>query len=88
MELKLLHDAVIAKRLEPGEQTKSGLFLPTTARELPQLAEIIFCGRKVKDLKKGDVILIPKYWDHYIILDEVEYLWMKESDALAHLEEV
>ena len=44
MNLKPLGDRVIVKAAEAEEQTKSGLFIPDTAKEKPQKGTVIAVG--------------------------------------------
>ena len=44
MNIKPLGDRVLIKRLEAEEKTKSGIVLPGTAKEQPQMAEVIAVG--------------------------------------------
>jgi hypothetical protein len=50
MNLKPLGDRVIVKPAEAEEQTKSGLFIPDTAKEKPQKRQVVAVGDgKLKD---------------------------------------
>ena len=64
MKLTPLGDRVVIKKIEAEEKTKSGIVLPSTAKEQPQMAEVIAVGveidkdEKTKDqLKVGDKII-------------------------------
>ena len=70
MKIKPLGDRVVIKMLESEETTKSGIVLPGSAKEKPQVAEIICSwtwliyryGREIKmEVKVGDKVLISKY---------------------------
>ena len=42
--IKPLHDRVIVKRIEEGEQVRGGIIIPDTAKEKPQEGEVIAVG--------------------------------------------
>jgi chaperonin GroES len=95
MNLKPLGDRVVIKPAEQDEQTKSGLFLPETAKEKPQQGTVIAAGpgarketgeRIAMDVNVNDTVLYAKYAGTSIKLDGNEYLILKESDILAIVE--
>ena len=91
MNIKPLADRVLIKALEVEETTKSGIVLPRTAKEKPQVAEIIAVGpgglvdgKEVKmEVKVGDRVLISKYAGTEVKVDEEEYTIVRQSDILA-----
>jgi chaperonin GroES len=94
MKIKPLGERVVIKMLEAEETTKSGIVLPGTAKEKPQVAEIVAVGpggmvegKEVKmEVKVGDKVLISKYAGTEVKLDDVEYTILKQSDILAIVE--
>lgn len=93
MNLRPLGDRVIIKKIEAEEKTKSGIVLPSTAKEQPQMAEVIAVGveidkdEKTKDqLKVGDKIIFSKYAGTEIKVDNQEVTILKFSDVLAVVE--
>jgi chaperonin GroES len=95
MNARPLHDRIIVRRLEEGEQYIGGIIIPDTAKEKPQQGTVIAAGNgKTKDdgkrvpldVKAGDRILFGKYASQEITLDGEEYLIMKEDDVLAVIE--
>lgn len=94
MTIKPLGDRVVIKMIEMEETTKSGIVLPGTAKEKPQVAEIIAVGPggviEGKDItmqvKVGDRVLISKYAGTEIKMNNVEYTILKQSDILAIVE--
>lgn len=95
MNLKPLGDRLVAKPVEQEEQTSSGIYLPETAKEKPQQAEVIAVGpgtrdddgdRIAMDVKVGDIVLYAKYSGTNVKLNGTEYLILKESDVLAIVE--
>ncbi|MEI6132235.1 MAG: co-chaperone GroES [Bacillota bacterium] len=87
MKIKPLADRVVIKMVEAEETTKSGIVLPGSAKEKPQVAEIIAVGpgtEEVKmEVKKGDKVLISKYAGTEVKIDGEEVTIMKMSDILA-----
>jgi chaperonin GroES len=91
MQIKPLGERVVIKMLEAEETTKSGIVLPGTAKEKPQVAEIVAVGpggmvdgKEIKmEVKVGDKVLISKYAGTEVKLDDVEYTILKQSDVLA-----
>ena len=95
MKVRPLHDRIIVKRIEEGEQKVGGIIIPDTAKEKPQQGKVIAAGNgKVKDdgkripidVKEGDTILFGKYSGQEIKIDGEEHLIMREDEVLAVLE--
>lgn len=94
MKLKPLGDRVVIKQLEAEEKTKSGIVLPTGAKEKPQEAEVVAVGpggvidgKEVKmEVKVGDKVIYSKYSGTEVKLDKDEYIIVKQSDILAIVE--
>ena len=92
MEIRPLHDRLIVRRLEEGEQKIGGIIIPDTAKEKPQRGKVIAAGegklnddgkRIPLDVKAGDLILFGKYTSQEVKLDGEEYLIMREDEVLA-----
>ena len=91
MKLKPLADRVILKMADAEEKTKSGIILTGTAKEKPQIAEVIEVGpggvvdgKEVQmTVKKGDKVVTNRYSGTEIKIDEVEYTIVRQSDILA-----
>jgi chaperonin GroES len=95
MEMRPLHDRVLVRRLEEGEQRQGGIIIPDSAKEKPQQAEVIAVGngkrldsgeRASVEVKPGDRILFGKYSGSDIKMDGEEYLILKEDEILGVLE--
>lgn len=94
MKIKPLGDRVVIKMLETEETTKSGIVLPGSAKEKPQVAEIkavgpggVVDGKEIKmEVKVGDRVLISKYAGTEVKLDNEEYTILRQSDILAIVE--
>ncbi len=91
-KLQPLADRVLVKPSEKEEKTKSGIYLPDTAKEKPQEGEIMAVGpgklnedgeRIPMDLKVGDRVIYAKYGGTEIKVDDVELIILRESDILA-----
>lgn len=94
MKIRPLADRVVIKMVEAEEKTKSGIVLPGTAKEQPQMAEVVEVGpggivddKEVKmEVKIGDKVLFSKYAGTEVKLDGNEYTIIKQSDILAVVE--
>ena len=87
-----LSDRVVVMPEEVDDKTASGIILPDTAKEKPQMGQIVAAGPgKTSDngntvemtLKAGDKVLYGKFSGTEITLDGSEVLIMRESDILA-----
>jgi len=91
MKLKPLADRVVIKMTEAEETTKTGIILTGTAKEKPQVAEVVAVGpggivdgKEVQMyVKSGDKVITSKYSGTEIKIDGVEYTIVKQSDILA-----
>src|SRR3954468_896927 len=89
--IRPLHDRVIVRRIEEGEQVRGGIIIPDTAKEKPQEGEGGAAGagkykedgsRQALDVKAGDLVLFGKYSGSEIKLDGEELLIMREDEIL------
>ena len=94
MTLKPLADRVVVKMTEAEETTKSGIILAGTAKEKPQIAEIVAVGpggivdgkEIVMEVKVGQKVITSKYAGTEVKCDGVEYTIVRQSDILAIVE--
>ncbi|HZK38197.1 MAG TPA: co-chaperone GroES [Clostridia bacterium] len=94
MKIKPLGDRVVIKRLEAEETTKSGIILPGSAQEQPQLAEIMAVGpggviegkEIVMEVNVGDRVIFSKYAGTEVKFDGEEYTIVRQNDILAIVE--
>ena len=95
MKVKPLHDRILVKRIEEGEQKVGGIIIPDTAKEKPQQGKVVAVGagkiddkgkRLPLDVKDGDKILFGKYSGQEIKLDGEEFLIMREDEVLGVIE--
>ncbi len=86
-----LHDRLIVKRIDEGEQIRGGIIIPDSAKEKPQEGEVIAAGegkykddgtRQPLDVKKGDRVLFGKYSSSEIKIDGEDLLIMREDEVL------
>jgi len=86
-----LHDRVIVKRIEEGEQIRGGIIIPDSAKEKPQEGEVIAVGagkykkdgtRQALDVQPGDRVLFGKYTSSEVKIDGEELLIMREDEIL------
>ena len=93
--IRPLHDRVIIRRIEEGEQIRGGIIIPDSAKEKPQEGEVIAVGRgkrkdsgeyEALDVQEGDRVLFGKYSGTEIKLDGEEYLIMREDEILGIIE--
>ncbi len=89
VNIQPLADRVLVKADAAEETTKSGLFIPDTAKEKPQRGEVVAVGGGKKDepltVKVGDKVLYGKYAGTELTVEGQEFLIMRESDIFAIL---
>ena len=87
MTIKPLQDRVVVKMTEAEETTQSGIILTGSAKEKPEIAEVLEVGPGKSDVtmgvEKGDKVLISKYAGTTVKLEGVEYIIVKMDDILA-----
>ena len=94
MTIKPLADRVVIKMLEAEETTKGGIILAGSAKEKPQVAEVIAVGPGGEVEGKstamvsavGDRVIISKYAGTEIKVDGVEYNIVRQGDILAKID--
>ena len=93
MNVTPLGDRVVIKMLQSEETTKSGIVLPGSAQEKPQLAEVVAVGpggvvdgKEVKmEVCVGDQVITSKYSGTEVKLDGEEYIIVRQNDILAKI---
>jgi len=92
MKIRPLGDKILVKRVEAETKTKSGIYLPESAKEKPQEATVVAVGdgkllengkRAEFQVKKGDKVLISKWGGTEIKIEGEEMLILSEDDILA-----
>jgi chaperonin GroES len=91
INVKPLADRVVVKASEDTEQMRGGLYIPDTAKEKPQMGEVVAVGpgkfedgkRVEMELKVGNKVLYGKYSGTEVTVENEQYLILRESDVLA-----
>jgi chaperonin GroES len=93
VKLQPMGDRLVVKPMQSEEKTKSGIYLPDTAKEKPQEGKVIAVGpgrmtedgktRITPDVEVGDIVIYTKYGGSEIKIDGEELIIMRESDILA-----
>ena len=95
MKIRPLHDRVVVKRVEAEEKTASGIVLPGSAAEKPEMGEVLAVGngrllkngeRLPLDIKVGDKVIFGKYSGQTVKVDGEELMVMREEDIMGILE--
>ena len=94
MNIKPLGDRVVIKNVEAEETTRSGIVLPGSAKEKPQMAEVLAVGpggnvdgkEITMQVKPGDKVIYSKYAGNEINLDGKELIIVRQSDILGIVE--
>ena len=95
MTIKPLFDKVVVKSIEAEEKTASGILLPGTAQEKPQMAEVVAVGpgglidgkEVTMQVNVGDKVLYSKYAGSEFKLDGNEVIILRQNDILAIVSE-
>lgn len=94
MTIKPLFDKIVIEAMESMDKTQSGIVLPGTAQEKPQMARVIAVGpggiidgkEIVMQIKVGDVVLYNKYAGSDFKLENKEVTILRQADVLAIVE--
>jgi chaperonin GroES len=91
VNIQPLGDRIVVKLVEQLEKTKSGIYVPDTAKDKPQEAEVLAVGpggrndkgeRIPLDVKVGDRVVFSKYGGSEIKIDDEEVMILSERDIL------
>ncbi|MCD8354194.1 MAG: co-chaperone GroES [Clostridiales bacterium] len=94
MKLKPLSDRVVLRMVEAEETTKGGIILTGSAKEKPEVAEVVAVGPGgVVDgsvvemtVKVGDKVITGKYSGTQVKIDGEELTVVRQDDILAIVE--
>ncbi len=90
VSIKPVGERVLIKPIKEEEKTKSGIYIPESAREGKKKGEVIAVGTdkdgKELPLKKGDIILYGGYSSEEFEIDGEEYIILDYKDVLAKIE--
>ncbi len=92
MKIKPLGERVLVVTFKEEDAVKGGIIIPDSAKEKPQEGKVVAVGtgkidengKKIPfNVKKGDIVLMPKYGGTEVKVDGKEYQIMREEDILA-----
>ncbi len=94
MKVRPLGDRVVIKNVEMEETTKSGIVLPGSAKEKPQMAEVLAVGpggmvdgKEIRmEVKVGQKVIYSKYAGTEVKIDNEQLILVRQSDILAVVE--
>mgnify|MGYP002404294813 CR=1 FL=1 len=91
--LRPLEDRIVVRPIEVEETTASGLVIPDTAKEKPQMGEVLAVGpgRRTErtgeliplDVTVGDRVVYSKFGGTEVTVDGEELLVLASRDVLA-----
>ena len=83
---KILAGKILVKPKEAEEKTASGIIIPDSAKEKPQVGDVVLTGADKKDepmeIKVGDTVFYGKYSGMELNIDGVDYLLLSQTDVL------
>jgi chaperonin GroES len=83
---KILAGKILVQPQEAETKTASGIIIPDSAKEKPQLGQVVLTGEAKKDepmeVKAGDTVFYGKYAGTTLQIDGVDYLLMSQNDVL------
>ena len=87
MKLVPLQDRVVLKQIAAEETTASGIVLPGSAQEKPQMAKVIAVGPGTDEVKMvvkvKDQVIYSQYAGNKVKIDGEEYIIVSQKDILA-----
>lgn len=95
MNIRPLHDRIVAKRSEQEEQVRGGIIIPDSAKDKPQEAEVVAVGpgklddsgnRTPMDVKVGDRVLVGKYSGSEIKIADEDLVILREDEIFGVIE--
>jgi len=89
MEIKPIGKRVLIKPVKEEERTKSGIYIPESAKEKKKQGIVVEVGTvddKEFPVKKGDVILYSGYSSEELEFDGEKYLILESKDVIAKIE--
>lgn len=83
---KVLAGKILVQPQEAEKKTASGIIIPDSAKEKPQVGKVVLVGADKKDdpmqLKVGDTVFYGKYSGTELNIDGADYLLMSQNDVL------
>jgi len=92
VKIQPLGDRVLVKAVEEDEQIRGGIYIPDSAKEKPQEAEVVALGTGAKNdkgetlpfnVKVGDKVIVSKYGGTEVKFDGDVFTLLREDDILA-----
>lgn len=92
VNIKPLFDNVLVKPLQAEEKLPSGIILPDSAKEKPQMGQVMAVGpgatddkgKKVKMVVKvGDKVMYKKWGGNEVKVNGEEWMLVEQKDILA-----
>jgi len=94
MTIHPIDERVLIKPVEQEERKVGSIIIPDTAKERPQIGEVVAIGddvshdkeskKKLSELVKvGDKVVYARYGGTEVKVDNVEYLLVSRNDILA-----
>ncbi len=92
MNVKPLFDNVLIEPLEAEEKTASGIILPETAKEKPQMGKVVAVGEGKFDedgkhikvsVKVGDTVMYKKWGGEDVVVEGKDMVMVEEKNILA-----
>lgn len=89
-DIKPLFDYVLVKPLEEEHKTASGIVIPDSAKEKPQMGEIMAVGpgteKEKMVVKKGQRVLYKKWAGNEVKVGQEEWMLIEQKDIMAVIE--
>lgn len=92
-KIQPLFDNVLIKPLDAVKTTASGIVLPDTSKEKPQMGEVMATGpgtfdedgekRIPMEVKVGDKVLYKKWGGNEVKVENEEWMILEQKDILA-----
>lgn len=83
-----LANMLVIRPIKEGEKKlPSGIVIPGTATDKPQVADVVACGEDVKRVTTKDQVMYAQYAGQHITIDQVEYVVLSEDEVLCKVEE-
>ncbi len=82
-------ERLVLRPIKQGERVleESGIVIPESATEKPQVASVVAIGDEVKKIRTGDMVMYAFYAGQAIVLGRTEYVVLSEDDILCRVDE-
>jgi chaperonin GroES len=83
---KILAGKILVQPKEAEEKTVSGIIIPDSAKEKPQVGTVVLVGAGKTDepmeVKPGNTVFYGKYSGTELNIDGTDYLLMSQNDVM------